>query len=86
MYSFIFTHYAQKKFLKLTDEMQERLRAKIQEMKQRDQIGRALKPLTNFAPATHRLRVGSYRLIVQQTSETDFVVIDIGHRSEIYRS
>ncbi len=85
MISFIFTKFAQKKFLKLDIETQERIRTKMQELKHREQHGSFLKPLTNFAPATHRLRVGAYRLILQQDSETDFIVLDIGHRSEIYK-
>jgi mRNA-degrading endonuclease RelE of RelBE toxin-antitoxin system len=83
--SFIFTRFAQKKFLKLEKATQERVSAKIQELKQHEEIAAALKPLTNFAPATHRLRVGAYRLILQRISETDFLVIDIGHRSQVYK-
>lgn len=57
----------------------------MQELKEREQLSAVLKSLTNFAPATHRLRVGQYRLILQQSSETDFLVLDIGHRSQIYK-
>ncbi len=85
MISFLFTKFAQRKFLKLDRETQERIRTKMQELKQREQLGSFLKPLMNFAPATHRLRVGVYWLILQQQSETDFIVLDIGHRSQIYK-
>ncbi len=85
MNSFVFTKFAQKKFLKLEKAMQERIRTKMLELKQREQLATVLKSLTNFTHATHRLRVGAYRLILQRISETDFLVIDIGHRSDVYK-
>lgn len=85
MSAFVFTQFAQKKFLKLEKATQERIRTKMLELKQPEQLAAVLKPLTNFTPATHRLRVGAYRLILQRISETDFLVIDIGHRSDVYK-
>lgn len=85
MISFIFTRFAQKKFLKLDNVLQERIRGKLRLLKQQEQLAGFLKPLTNFYPATHRLRVGAYRIIVQRLSEAEYLVLDIGHRSEIYK-
>lgn len=85
MNSFVFTKFAQKKFLKMEQSAQERIRAKLVELKEYEHLAAVLKPLINFSPATHRLRVGTYRLILQQISDTDFLVLDVGHRSEIYK-
>lgn len=57
----------------------------MEELKERQDITSALKPLTDFASATHRLRVGDYRVILKRLSETDFLIIDIGHRRDVYR-
>jgi len=83
--SFTFSRFAQKKFLRLEKKVQERLHAKLQEFKDHERLAALLKPLTNFAPATHRLRVGEYRVIVQRISETGFLVLDIGHRATVYK-
>jgi mRNA-degrading endonuclease RelE of RelBE toxin-antitoxin system len=85
MNSFIFTRFAYKKFLKLEKMTQERIRSKIEELKQREQLGAALKPLKNFTHGTHRLRVGAYRLILQQISEEECLVLDVGHRGDVYK-
>jgi mRNA-degrading endonuclease RelE of RelBE toxin-antitoxin system len=83
--SFVFTPLAERKFRKLERMLQERVRLKLRELKRHDDIGSVLKPMTNFRPATHRLRIGQYRVILQRISEHEFLVIDIGNRSDIYR-
>ena len=85
MISFVFTHAAEKKFLKFEKNIQERVREKLVALKKHDHIDAVLKPLTNFEPATHRLRIGSYRIILQRLSHDDFLVLDIGHRADIYQ-
>jgi len=85
MNSFIFTKFAQKKFLKLEKTTQERIRAKMLELKNHEHLAADLKFLTHFTHATHRLRVGAYRLILQRVTETDFLIIDVGHSSQIYK-
>lgn len=83
--SFVFTVLADRKFRKLERLLQERVRLKLRELKRHDDIGSVLKSLTNFHPATHRLRIGQYRLILQKVSEHEFLVLDIGNRSDVYR-
>lgn len=85
MNSFAFSKFAKKNFGRLEAHIQERIRAKLKELKTHQYIESVLKPLTDFGPATHRLRVRDYRVIVQQISETDFLIIDVGHRSNVYR-
>lgn len=84
-HSFSFSRFAKKIFFKLEKNMQERILEKFQELKKHEHISSVLKPLINFGPATHRLRVGDYRVILQRMSETDFLIVDIGHRRDVYR-
>lgn len=83
--TFVFTKFAQKKLLRFEKAIQERIREKLLEIKHHDQIDAVLRVLTNVAPATHRIRIGQYRIIVQRISEQEFLVLDIGNRKDIYR-
>ena len=83
--TFVFTKFARKKFLRLEKAIQERIREKLLALKHHDQIDAVLKGLTNVDPATHRIRIGQYRVIVQRRSEREFLILDIGHRKDIYR-
>ncbi len=85
MNSFSFTLFAKKNFVRLEEDVQERIVAKLKEMKTHQHIEAVLKPLTDFGPATHRLRIGDYRVIVQRISKTDFLIIDVDHRRNVYR-
>ncbi len=83
--SFVFSRFAEKKFLHLDKKIRDRIRIKLQELKPHGRPEAVLKQLTDLEPATHRLRVGHYRVILQKLSEHEFLVLDIGHRSAIYR-
>ena len=89
MVVFVFSKFADKRLKKLARSEQDRIIIKLQELKQHPDVLSILKPLHNFEPATHRLRVGNYRLILQliQTSshQEEFIVLDVGHRRDIYR-
>lgn len=89
MVTFVFSRFAQKKFSRLGSSIQERIIEKLKELKTHPEILSTLKPLHNFKPATHRLRVGDYRLILQLTSHIntnyEFLVLDVGHRRDIYQ-
>lgn len=84
-YSFIFTEYSEKKFRRMDRFVQERIRSKLRELKQHDDISSVLKPLIHFRYGTHRLRVGQYRVILNKVSEHRYFVVDIGNRSDVYR-
>jgi len=88
MVVFTFTKYGQKRFYKLSKLLQERITKKLQQLKKHQDILSVLKPLYNFVPATHRLRIGDYRLILelksQKANNFEFYILDVGHRRDIY--
>ena len=84
-YVFVFTEFAERKFRRIDRFVQERIRSKLRELKQHDNIGSVLKSLTHFQYGTHRLRIGQYRVILKKVSEYRYFVVDIGNRSDIYK-
>ncbi len=88
MISFVFTAYAEKAFLKLPNVVQKRITEKLKVLKSHPDIMSVLKQLHDFEPATHRLRIGDYRLILelekQASDDYEFAVLDVGHRRDIY--
>lgn len=89
MVVFIFTKQAKKAFLKLPKAIQERIISKLKELKNHNDILSALKRLSDFEPATHRLRIGAYRIILelkeQKENQFEFWILDAAHRKDIYR-
>lgn len=89
MITFIFTKQAAKACERVPKTVQARVIEKLKELKIHDDILSVLKRLENFKPATHRLRIGNYRLILELREQTDkdsiFWILDIGHRKDIYR-
>jgi mRNA-degrading endonuclease RelE of RelBE toxin-antitoxin system len=87
MNTFVFTKKAEKTFRKLPEDAQERIIKKLKELHAHPDIFSVLKNLHNFEPATHRLRIGSYRLILElQTQKPPkFWVLEVGDRREVYR-
>lgn len=83
MVEFVFTKYAEKKFLKLPQIEQDRISERLKELKTCDNVFYFLRRLVDFEPATHRLRVGNYRLILMLDEK--FVILDVGHRKDVYR-
>ncbi len=80
---FQFTKYSEKKFLKFDKNIQTTIREKLIEIKESNNLSQ-LNTLKNFEPATHRLRIGDYRLILEQNGE-EFLILDIGHRRDVYK-
>ena len=89
MITLIFTKKAEKTFLSLTKGNQNRIIRKLSVLKNHEDIFSVLKPLTNFEPATHRLRIGNVRVILglnrQNKKDFIFYVLDVGLRKDIYR-
>jgi len=84
MTSFVFTEDAKQIFLKLEASIRQRIEEKLKELRgYHDE--RSISMLHDAAPATHRLRVGDYRLILMRKDNDSFFVIDVGHRSKIYQ-
>lgn len=89
MVHFIFTKHAERTFYRLSKNIQKRILEKLKEVKKHDDILSILKRLHHFEPATYRMRIGFYRLILelknQNGDEFEFWILDIGHRKDIYR-
>lgn len=89
MVIFVFSKFADKRLKKLGKSEEDRIISKLQELKQHPDVLSILKSLHNFEPATHRLRIGNYRFILQLINgginRTEFFVLDVGHRRDIYR-
>jgi len=86
MNEFVFTKKAEKRFLKLPKSVQSRILDKLKDLKNHEDIFSILKRLYHLEPATHRLRVGDYRLIFEQKQQgTTFWVLDVGDRKNIYK-
>lgn len=86
MATFFLTRHAQQNLEKLQPSVRERIMKKLIQLRTHPDIFVVLKPLHDFAPATHRLRIGPYRLILEliKNAPPEFWVIDVGHRKDIY--
>ncbi len=88
MHTFIFTKNAEKAFRVLSQEVQERILKKLKHLKTHPDLFSLLKSLHNFAPATHRLRVGSHRIILelkeQKKADLEFWILDVDDRKKVY--
>lgn len=84
MPTFVFSKHAKRKFRKLDAQTQNRILKKIGELRADDDY-RSMTTIKDAPPATHRLRVGDYRLVLTQKESSHFLVIDVDHRSKIYR-
>lgn len=84
---FVFTKYAEKQWKKLDPATQKEIREKTEEMKQKPELfAKNIKRLFDLEPATHRLRIGNYRMLLECDFETGVhLVLRLGHRREIYR-
>lgn len=85
MIVFTFTDKSLKIFIKLEKKTRERIAEKLNKLKSHSDIFSVLKTVTNLEPATHRLKIGNYRLLLMQKSENEFLILKLGHRSEIYQ-
>lgn len=89
MNQFIFTKKAEKRFGRFPESVQKRLIEKMRSLKNHQDILSILKKLHHLEPATHRLRVGDYRVILELKEKTNkkmiFWVLDVGDRKEIYK-
>lgn len=86
---FIFKTPAQKELEALEPISQERILLKLRSLKAHPRLFDVLKPVHGLEPATHRLRVGNYRLLVMleksNSEEKTFRILKVAHRREVYR-
>ena len=82
--NFVFTKYAEKQFLKLEIKIQQRIKNKLIILKQdKNLFDQNIKAIINLKPITHRIRVGSHRLLLKQEAQ-NYTILKVGHRKEIY--
>ena len=83
---FPFTNTAKKQWQKLDPNARAEMERKIEEMKQKPELfSQNLKTVSALDPATHRLRVGQYRLLLECDFESQtHIVLKLGHRKEVY--
>jgi mRNA interferase RelE/StbE len=82
MYELQFTHYAQKQFLKLPQDIQKRIKGALERAR--------ILPQRHFErlvdDSAYKLRVGDYRIIAEiYADRLVIIVIEIGHRRNIYK-
>lgn len=89
MNTFVFTKSAQKQFLSISSLTQNQIKAKLGLLKNYPDIIKIMKPLHNLEPATHRLRIGAYRLLLclksSQQNGNEFWILRVGHRKDVYK-
>ena len=83
-YSIEFLRTARKELAKLSTEVQQRIAAKIEQLKTNPYLPGA-KALKNGGGRL-RLRVGDYRIIYRvENTQLIIIIIKVGHRKNIYR-
>lgn len=84
MYKFIFTKNSKKEFEKINIQDRDRIVKKLTEMKKVDNIYDFLKSVYDLEPATHRLRIWNFRLLLL-VKDKDILILKIWHRKEVYK-
>lgn len=89
MIKFIFSKGSKKKFLNFEKDLQDRILFKLRNLNDHSNIFSVLVKMKDCNHSTHRLRIGNYRIVLflknQQEDNYEFIIVDIGHRKEIYR-
>jgi mRNA-degrading endonuclease RelE of RelBE toxin-antitoxin system len=82
---FIFSESAKKDIEKLPRIFQSRLKTKLLYWQNVKNPLEFATPLVNYTGATHRFRVGVYRLIVLLRPDDEILVLRIRHRKDVYK-
>lgn len=85
MFDINFTEYAKKDLDKLPMDIQKRIIKKLQFFSSQTNPITFSRPLVNLPPATHRFRVGDYRIAFYIVGKIIYIE-RIRHRREIYLS
>lgn len=89
MITFIFLNSTKKSFLKFPEEDQQRILNKLRSLKTHPDIFNILKKIEALPPATHRLRIGKHRLLLElakkQKNELEFEILKIALHKDIYQ-
>jgi mRNA-degrading endonuclease RelE of RelBE toxin-antitoxin system len=84
---FVFTNYARRQWLNFSPDVQIDLERKLSALRDAPELlSKRIRKIHNIDPATHRLRVGNYRLLIEFDGQTQqYLVLKIAHRKDIYR-
>ena len=85
MFEVNFTEHARKDLDKLSRDIQKRILKKLQFFSSQTNPIAFSKPLVNLPPATHRFRVGDYRVAFYIVGKIIYIE-RIRHRREVYLS
>ncbi len=82
----VFTKYAKKQFDKLELRIQKQILAKLQVLRQNHLLlQQNLKLVSNLTPISHRVRIGSYRLLLSFDEQQQiYIIVKVAHRKEAY--
>ncbi|MCL4389860.1 MAG: type II toxin-antitoxin system RelE/ParE family toxin [Patescibacteria group bacterium] len=85
MFNVVFTPHGEEDLKRLPKDIQKRVVKKVQFFAAQENPISFAKPLVNLPPATHRFRVGDYRIAFYVSSKQ--IYIDrVRHRKEVYES
>ncbi len=89
MVIFISTKEFDTKYEQLNNIDQKRVKDKLQYLTSHPNIFLVIRKLSDFREATHRIRIGNYRIVLKLVAENKyditFMLVKIGHRREIYK-
>jgi mRNA-degrading endonuclease RelE of RelBE toxin-antitoxin system len=84
MYRFVFTKYWKKTLDNLSTVSKERIIKKLKSLKSVENINQYLKIVHNLEPATHRMRIWNYRILLN-INWKDINILKIWNRWNIYK-
>jgi mRNA-degrading endonuclease RelE of RelBE toxin-antitoxin system len=84
MYKFIFTKNWEKSFTNISLENRNRIITKLKSLKNVDNIFHYIKIIYNLEPATHRMRIWNFRLLISIEWNTIFIY-KVWNRGDIYK-
>lgn len=84
MVVFSFSNVAHRQLKKCDPQIQKRIVEKLHQWKDHPSLSSALEPVFNLEPATHRLRIGDYRLLLRKDDQHCFI-LKVGHRRDVYQ-
>lgn len=82
---FIFSESAKKDVEKLPKTFQSRLKTKLLYWQDSENPLQFATPLIKYNGATHRFRIGTYRIIVLLKSDDKILILRIRHRKDVYK-
>lgn len=86
MYTLVFTEKAKKDLFSLDKNIIRRIIKKLEFLVLQKNPQTFADHLTDMAPATHRFRIGDYRVIVSfDSARKEIIIYCLGHRREIYK-